>query len=431
MEAPAAARGIVIVATGAAKYIDLAARAAASVRRAAPGLAIDLFTDAPRDLPVFDRIHLLEDPWFRSKIDGLLGSRFERTLYMDADMLALADFSDIFDVLDRFDIALVQDWFRNSPLHHTFWRRELPPAFPQFNGGLIAIRRNAATTAFLKDWKAAVQATDTGRDQISLRELLWESDLRIATLPEEYNLLLISDIGRWTTDFPAPRIIHSPNFHRDYERYAKAADPAGAHRGQQSTDRELGEASVGAEVAACHRGGGEAPVEIPGDGRGREQEEHQRSQCRRGRPRSPATPAQCPALGPREHPQDHQRQEQVELLLDRERPVVLQGRRGLELGAVGAALGYEVPVHELGEGPGDVASEAAQLLGVPDPCRTHGQHEREREPGGGKQPAEAAPEEATQADGAGASPFLDQQGGDQEPRQGEERRHPEETPGCP
>jgi hypothetical protein len=145
---------------------------------------------------------------------------------MDADMLALADFGDIFEVLERFDIALVQDWFRHSPLHHTFWRKELPPAFPQCNGGLIALRRNAATTAFLNDWKAAVQATDTGRDQISLRELLWESDLRIATLPEEYNLLLISDIGRWTSDYAAPRIIHSPNFHRDYERYAKAADPA-------------------------------------------------------------------------------------------------------------------------------------------------------------------------------------------------------------
>jgi hypothetical protein len=262
MEAPAAARGVVIVATGAAKYIDLAGRAAASVRRAAPGLAVDLFTDAPRDLPVFDRIHLLEDPWFRSKIDGLLGSRFERTLYMDADMLALADFGDIFDVLDRFDIALAQDWFRNSPLHHTFWRKELPPAFPQFNGGLIAIRRNAATMAFLTDWKAAVQATDTGRDQISLRELLWESDLRIATLPEEYNLLLISDIGRWTTDFPAPRIIHSPNFHRDYERYAKAADPAAEIMGLRAAanlplliaaDRGLARRSGGTAVAPSSR----------------------------------------------------------------------------------------------------------------------------------------------------------------------------------
>ena len=224
-------RGVVFVATGKPAYIALAERAAASVRASCPGLAVDLYTDTERDLPVFDRVHLLPDPWFRSKIDALQASRFARTLYMDADMLALADFRDVFDVLDRFDVALVHDWFRNSALHHTFWRKPLPPAFPQFNGGLLAVKRSPGTEAFLADWKAAVKATDTGRDQISLRELLWDSDLRIATLPEEYNLLWIQGMADWTTDFAAPRILHSPNFHRDFERYAQAAGSAAERMG--------------------------------------------------------------------------------------------------------------------------------------------------------------------------------------------------------
>jgi Nucleotide-diphospho-sugar transferase len=224
-------RGVVMVATGAEKYIALAARAAASVKRHCPGLAVDLFTDAPRALPGFDRVHLLGDPWFRSKIDGLIRSRFAHTLYMDADMLALADFRDVFELLERFDIALAQDWYRNSPLHHSFWRRELPPAFPQYNSGLIALRRSPATAAFLQDWKAGVQAAASGRDQIVLRELLWASELRIATLPEEYNLLAISAVRGWTTDFAAPRVIHSPHFHHDFDRYARAKDPAGERLG--------------------------------------------------------------------------------------------------------------------------------------------------------------------------------------------------------
>ena len=223
--------GVVLVATGAETYIALAERAAASVRRHCPGLAVDLFTDEPRELAVFDRVHVLADPWFRSKIDALLAARFERTLYMDADILALADFRDVFEVLDRFDIALAQDWYRNSALHHTFWRRPLPPAFPQFNGGLIALRRNRATTAFLTEWRAAVLASDTGRDQIALRELLWESELRIATLPEEYNLLWIQGLRHWTTLFAAPRLIHSPRFHQEFDRYARAKDPAAARMG--------------------------------------------------------------------------------------------------------------------------------------------------------------------------------------------------------
>ena len=221
---------------------------------------MDLYTDAPRALPVFDRIHLLPDPWFRSKIDALIGSRFQRTLYMDADMLALADFRDVFEVLERFDVALAHDWLRNSALHHTFWRRPLPAAFPMFNGGLIAIRRTPATAAFLQAWKAAVRATDTGRDQISLRELLWESELRIATLPEEYNLLWIQGVKSWTTDFAAPRIIHSPHFHRDFARYARARDPAAERLGL------VAPAKLPALIAADRglaRLRGEAPQAIP------------------------------------------------------------------------------------------------------------------------------------------------------------------------
>lgn len=219
--------GVVFVATGAENYRALAARAAASVKAHAPALAVDLFSDRPMEDTVFDRVHLLEDPWFRSKIDGLLMSRFERTLYMDCDMLALADISDIFAVLERFDIAMVHDWYRNSALNHTFWRKELPSAFPQFNGGLVALRRTPMTTAFLHDWKAAVKAHDSGRDQITLREVIWDSDLRLAVMPEEYNLLYLQGVRQWTPDFAAPRIVHSPRFHREYARFAAAADPVG------------------------------------------------------------------------------------------------------------------------------------------------------------------------------------------------------------
>jgi hypothetical protein len=252
--------GVVLVATGAETYIELAARAAASVKRHCPGLPVDLYTDRARELPVFDRVHLLPDPWFRSKIDALIGSRFGRTLYMDADMLALADFRDVFEVLERFDIALAHDWLRNSPLHHTFWQKPLPAAFPMFNGGLIAVRRTPATTAFLEAWRAAVRATDTGRDQISLRELLWDSELRIATLPEEYNLLWIQGVKSWTTDFAAPRIIHSPQFHRDYARYARARDPAAERMGLIASARLP-------ELIAADRGlarlRGEPPRHVP------------------------------------------------------------------------------------------------------------------------------------------------------------------------
>ena len=207
--------GVLFVATGAG-YRQLAARAAASVARVSPGLPIDLATDEPVEPGDFATVTLLDDPWFRSRIDAMAATRFERTLHLDADVLAVADLRDVFEVLDRFDIALAHDQARNSPAANTVWRRPLPAAFPQFNGGVIAYRRTPEVLGFLGRWAEAMRAPGMRKDQPSLRELLWESGLRIATLPPEYNLLDLGAVRRWDRFRPAPRLIHHYRFHKHF-----------------------------------------------------------------------------------------------------------------------------------------------------------------------------------------------------------------------
>ena len=158
-------------------------------RRAPPRASPSTSTPTPPSPTRLRRVHLLETVWFRSRIDAMARTRFERTLHLDADVLAVADLRDVFEVLDRFDIALAHDQWRNSPAANAQWRRPLPNAFPQFNGGVIAYRRTPEVLAFLAAWADALRASGLKRDQPVLRELLWESDLRIATLPPEYNLL--------------------------------------------------------------------------------------------------------------------------------------------------------------------------------------------------------------------------------------------------
>ena len=63
------------------------------------------------------------------KVDAMRLSRFDRTLYLDADIRVLADPGDMFEVLDRFDIALAQDQNRNSPQALTEDRQPFPNAF--------------------------------------------------------------------------------------------------------------------------------------------------------------------------------------------------------------------------------------------------------------------------------------------------------------
>lgn len=202
-------KGAILTAFG-QRYVDLAHQVARTFRRTNPGLEIDLFTEAGVAQGVFSKVHVLPEIWARSKLDSMLHSRFQQTLFLDADLLVVADLSDIFGLFDRFDIAVAQDMYRSSSKARGEYRRPFPNAFPQMNSGVFGFRRSEGMTAFLQAWKADVQSHGTGKDQPSLRELLWATDLRVAVLPPEYNLydhhaLDVMVPGRHA----APRIMHS------------------------------------------------------------------------------------------------------------------------------------------------------------------------------------------------------------------------------
>ncbi|WP_119167304.1 putative nucleotide-diphospho-sugar transferase [Algihabitans albus] len=208
-------RGYIYVATGEG-YVALAARSAQLAKAHNPEIEIDLYTDKACEFPQFDQVHLLADPWHRSKIDGMIATRFDQTVYIDADTLVLADISDIFDVLGRFDMAMAHDQGRNGDWAQTLWREEIPHAFPQFNSGVVAFNKSDAVISFLTEWKTAVRETKSRQDQNILREMAWHSDLRFGVLPEEYNLMYFRVVERWGAPHAAPRVIHSPRLHHHF-----------------------------------------------------------------------------------------------------------------------------------------------------------------------------------------------------------------------
>ena len=205
-------RGFVFATTGAG-YTDLADRAAQSLRSVHPDAQIDLFTDQPTEPAVFDRVHHVTNPSRRLKFQSLLDSRFDQTVYLDADTLTLAPVWDVFDVLDRFDIAVAQDEATNSPHGRIIWRREMPTAFPQFNAGVIAIRKSEATDRFLSDCDRVFHQHELATDQPMFRELLFLSDLRIGVLPKAYNCMFVAHLEAQDQMQIAPRILHIPKLH--------------------------------------------------------------------------------------------------------------------------------------------------------------------------------------------------------------------------
>lgn len=207
-------RGIVMIATG-KPYVSAAVPAAKSAKALMPDIAIDLFCDDDYglDFSVFDKTFTIEDPHRRSKVDCLSLSRFQRTLYVDTDIRFVADVCDLFDLLDRFDVGLAHAHTRNRPETNSVWRLALPHAFPQFNGGVIVYGDNDRVKQFLHDWKQSYADAGFSKDQVTLRELLWRSDLRICTLPPEYNIRYRKYLWVWRKTEAQAKILHYASFH--------------------------------------------------------------------------------------------------------------------------------------------------------------------------------------------------------------------------
>jgi hypothetical protein len=202
--------GVIYVATG-ADYVDLACASAASLRDSNPGLAVDLFTDdvTAAALGVFDQVHVVPVAHQRAKLECLALSRFGRTLFLDSDTLVVGGLGDVWDVLERFDVAMAHDVRRASDLVREGLDVVTPYAFPQMNSGVILYRKGTITTDFFTEWARRYHSSGVTRDQIILKDMLWQSDIRFFVLPPEFNMRRVTVLDAWEPLDAEVKIIHS------------------------------------------------------------------------------------------------------------------------------------------------------------------------------------------------------------------------------
>lgn len=179
--------GVIYVAIG-RRFVPEARVSAASVRRFLPGVPIVLYTDQetePGD--GFDEILRLPEPHPLPHINKLIAmaqSPFEKTLLLDTDTYVCGDISDLFALLDRFDVAMTQD----RAVEETFPPGTgVPDAFVEFNQGVVAYRQSPAMREALQQSLLWVARLRPIYDQPPLRVALFHGGVRIATLPQEYN----------------------------------------------------------------------------------------------------------------------------------------------------------------------------------------------------------------------------------------------------
>ena len=202
--------GVIFVATGQG-YVELAIQAAQSLRATNPGLAVDLFTDSENatGLEVFDEVHPTPSSHPRVKLECFSRARFERVLFLDCDVLVLAPLGDLFALADRFALSIAHDMRRCTELIRQGHAAVTPYAFPQMNSGVMVYRNDAEMSAFFAEWKRRYDAAGVTRDQVTLKDLLWESDLRFYVLPPEFNLRRVTELDAWEPLDAIPTILHS------------------------------------------------------------------------------------------------------------------------------------------------------------------------------------------------------------------------------
>lgn len=205
-------RGFVFATTG-EMYTILARRAARNLRQCMPECSIDLFTDQTVEDPVFDKVHALGHSWFRPKMQTLRESRFEYSIVLDADIIVVADISEVFEVLDRCDIAGAEASVSRQ-------REMIPPdqgvprCFQPVNSGFLAVRASQKLCDFSESWEKAVRESGSRFDQPALRTLLYEGHLRFMPLGSEYNLIDIDRLDIWGKIRGAPRVLHVRDLHQ-------------------------------------------------------------------------------------------------------------------------------------------------------------------------------------------------------------------------
>jgi len=183
-------RGFVYAAVG-QKYVDEAAQSARTLRKHHPKHPIALVTDADAKADaLFDEVILIDDP--KKSIEDKLQmdlAPFDRTLFLDTDTLIAADVSDVFDLLDSFDLV-----FHQPSMGYHYKLDGVPHSFPEPNTGVIGWRKSEAISAFFELWRTYFKEYESEMsrewDQRSFRHAAIASkDLRLGILPYEYNFM--------------------------------------------------------------------------------------------------------------------------------------------------------------------------------------------------------------------------------------------------
>jgi hypothetical protein len=193
-------RGVVYVAVG-SKYLAEAEQSAASLKAQTPHMPVTVFTNVHNPAKCFDQALSVGGERYHQTMKArcLLRSPYARTLFLDTDTYVCANLDGLFTLLERFDLAAAHANARlaaDDRLYLSDMVAKTPLVYPEFNGGVLLLKRTPAVQRMLAEWITIIERNERAakergsthlNDQTALREAVYYSDLQTTVLTPEYN----------------------------------------------------------------------------------------------------------------------------------------------------------------------------------------------------------------------------------------------------
>lgn len=178
-------KGVIYTAGGTQRYVDEAIFSAQTLKKHNSSLGTTLFTSINNvKSKYFDNI-IYQEPIKHSqkyKIENMLNSPYDYTLYLDADTQVLSNIEELFDFLLIYDLGITNrvkcKWSAN-PVFIDYIDKKC------YNGGFLLFKKNRKVDEFISAWLDKMNinkddeikaGTSTG-DQVPLNELFFDEDL--------------------------------------------------------------------------------------------------------------------------------------------------------------------------------------------------------------------------------------------------------------
>lgn len=165
---------------------------AESVKKHCPNIHITVFSDRTMKSEFIDNSISIEIKHLRPKVDYIHLSPYDQTIFLDTDTIIDHDVSEMFDILEKYDLAICHDLARKrkniAEIIPEY--KEIPYSFSEVNPGVMVFSKNESVMKFFNLWRVYFHKyRDRWQyEQPTFRVALWKSSMNFYILPIEYNL---------------------------------------------------------------------------------------------------------------------------------------------------------------------------------------------------------------------------------------------------